>query len=137
MDWLSFIQALIENFRPELPKIATNLSFFAGAALAGLTFKNIDRHKHFMNFINVIDFFVKKMSAPRKARSLLLDLLLPSKIAKDAQINLEEMLPVWVGEHGWFWANIIHFVEKFRLIFGHWITKLQDAAKLIFKIVRG
>ncbi|MEA3014198.1 MAG: hypothetical protein QOD42_2743 [Sphingomonadales bacterium] len=71
-----------------------------------------------------------KTAAPkRRGRSFLLDLLLPMAIAKDVQANLNEVMPVWLEQHGQRKARFIRAVQIGRIIIGHWSRPLVKMAR--------
>jgi len=72
-----------------------------------------------------------------RRRSLLLDLFMPIKKAKDAQANLEEVTPYWIAEHGRRWARVIRLVQIVRIIAGHHLGPLVAFVERVIKIVRG
>lgn len=70
-------------------------------------------------------------------RSFLLDLLLPIKIAKDAQANLEEVTPLWLKAHGRRRAAFIRLTQIVMIIGGHWLHPALRFFERMLKIMRG
>jgi len=73
----------------------------------------------------------------RPTRSFLLDLLLPINIARDAQANLEELMPIWETEHGHRRARLIRRVQTLRIVIGHYGLPVLRLMEKLLKIVSG
>lgn len=73
----------------------------------------------------------------RRARSFMLDLLLPARLAKDAQANLHDILPIWVEEYGWSLAKLLYHKEVVGIVWGHWGGRIMSLGKTVLRMVQG
>ncbi|HEX8365700.1 MAG TPA: hypothetical protein VF603_10515 [Allosphingosinicella sp.] len=79
-----------------------------------------------------------KLRKPKvRRRSFLLDLLLPMKLARDVQANLDEVTPIWVKAHGRRRAAVIRAAQIGRIIAGHHLRPLVRFFERVLKILRG
>jgi hypothetical protein len=70
-------------------------------------------------------------------RSFMLDLCLPPATAEDAQLNLNDVYPVWVLAHGPRRAKLIRRVQILRLIIGHHWSYVRGGLDRILKLWGG
>jgi hypothetical protein len=71
------------------------------------------------------------------ARSYSLDLLLPIRVARDAQASLEEVMPIWIAEWGPKRARRIWRLQIFLIVAGHYTSPILTLLERVLKIVSG
>jgi hypothetical protein len=75
----------------------------------------------------------KRASTWLPKRSYFVDLLMPMSIHNDVQLNLAEMMPIWISAHGRKRAEWIRRTQIFLIVVGHYRTAI---ARMLGRVLR-